>query len=184
MKKGSLGVAGGSADDFGAAGEFAGGQCEAMGKDERAPGGLPPLRFVSRGDGGSSAVGKADVDRQAGQMGGAGLAIDVDARHADDAGSGSDETWNEAGGVCGGCERATAIGGAILDGAARFYVDAASVFRRDERAGLDEVGVAAHGSSFAAIRGLENGKGKMEIGERCAARRQAAKVATNWTWWL
>jgi len=32
-------------------------------------------------------------------MGGAGLAIDVDAWDADDAGSGSDETWNQAGGV-------------------------------------------------------------------------------------
>jgi hypothetical protein len=174
-EEGESGRCGGSAGDFGAAGEFAGGQCEAMGKDERAPGGLPPLRFVSRGDGGSSAVGKANVDRQAGQMGGAGLAIDVDAWDADDAGSGPDETWDEAGGVCGGCGRATAIGGAILDAAARFFVDAASVFRRDERAGLDEVGVAAHGSSFEAIRRLENGKRKMEIGARLRsshARRQ------------
>ena len=62
-EEGESGRRDGSADDFEAAGEFAGGQCEAMGKDERAPGGLPPLRFVSGGDGGSSAVGKANVDR-------------------------------------------------------------------------------------------------------------------------
>src|SRR5580704_298937 len=97
-------------------------------------------------------------------MDSAGLAFNVDARHADDAGSGSDETWNEAGGVCGGCERVTAIGGAICDGAARFFVEAASVFWRDEREGLDAVGMAAYGSSFEAIRGLENGKAKIEIG--------------------
>ena len=163
-EEGKSGRCSGSAGDFGPTREFAGGQPTAVGKDERAPGGLSPVRFVSRSDGGSRAVRKADVDWQAGEMGGVGLAIDVDARHADDAGSRSDETWNEAGRVWGGCERTAAIGGAIFDGAAGFFVDAASVLWSDERKGLDEVGMAAHGSSFEAVRRLENGKGKMEIG--------------------
>jgi hypothetical protein len=151
-----------STGDSGSAGKFAGGQPAAMGENERAPGGMSPVRFVSRSNGRPNAVGEAHVDWQAGEMGGAGLTIDVDARHADDARSGSDETWDQAGGVCGGCERIATAGGAILDGAARFYLEAASVFRRDERAGLDEVGLVAYGSSFEAVRGLKNGNWKME----------------------
>src|ERR1700748_322839 len=111
-EEGEFGSGGGSAGDFGAVGKIAGGESTAGGKDECATGGVSLERFVSRGDGRSGAVGEADVDRQAGEVGGVGLTTDVDARHADDAGSGSDETGNEAGGGCGGWGRGSAGGGA------------------------------------------------------------------------
>ena len=93
----------GAAGDFGPARESEGGQPAAVGKDERASGGVSPERFVSWGDGRHSAVGEADVDWQGCEMGGVVFAADVDEGYADDAGSGSDEAWDKAGGVSGGC---------------------------------------------------------------------------------
>jgi hypothetical protein len=143
-----------SASDHGPDGSVEAGEHAVVGKDERAPSGVPSERLVSRSDGGTGFVGKADGCRQGREMGGALHAADLVAEFADDAGSGSDETGDAAGGVCGGCESVRTVGDAIFGGAARFCVSGASVFRSDERRGLDEVGMAAYGSSFSAVRDL------------------------------
>jgi hypothetical protein len=143
-----------SASDHGPAGSVEAREHAVVGKDERAPSVVSPERFVSRSDGGTGFVGKADGGRQGREMGGAVHAANLVAEFADDAGGGSDEIGNTAGGVCGGCESVRTIGDAIFGGAARFYVSGSSVFRSDERRGLDEMGVAAYGSSFSAVRDL------------------------------
>ena len=150
-EEGQFGEYGGPSGDYGPAGEIEAGQPAAMGKNERASSGLPPERFISRSDGRHCAVGEADADREGRQMGGVVFAADVDAGNADDAGSGSDEAWDEAGGVSGGCWGVRAIGGALHDVSAGFFLEAASFFWRDERGGLDAVGLAAYGSSFEAV---------------------------------
>ena len=159
-EEGKFGEHRGPAGDFRPFGENEARQPAGVGKDERAPGGVPSKRFVSRGDGRHRAVGEADLGGAHREMGSIVFAADVEARYADDAGSGSDEARDEAGEIWRGCSGARAAGEAIHDISAGLYVEAASIFWGNERGGLDAVGMAAYGSSFSAIRELGRKRSK------------------------
>src|SRR6185437_215573 len=129
-----------------------------VGAHERRANGLPSLRRVSRGYGRKARATGAwtepvAVDENVGAV----CALQVAGRGADPAGTRSD-TWRDTPrGVCG--RRAEIVGGdkRIHGGSAGIRFPSASYVRRDEREGLDAVGLSAHGSSPESVRGVNGG---------------------------